>query len=320
MKYFSNLKMRFEVEGYGSEQALSRLKKEGVSLFFVRRKDKKTILFCVKNKDFQKAFTFLGGMWYNNTEQKGKKGQSEIAREKTKPPSGVTIREVKPVGLNALLKKRKQLLCFLAGLLLFLSGVFLSKNFILSVRVTGEEEQVFAASELLIQEGVKDFCFYQEEKIPALTAKLLSLEKVSYVSFSKEGYLLTVSLFPAKEERVLPQEDVYSPVSGRILSIKALSGEPQKAVGEQVKEGELLIRAKTQSASGERDALVIAEVKILKEEEKFFPAKEEALLFGECLLQKKRGSYLITASGEGFLLKSNLEETYRYGVEQGGKE
>ena len=57
---------RFTVEGLNLDRLIGTLSRRGIRLYRMRKINRKTLKFSLKNEDKQKFFAIMENMWYNN--------------------------------------------------------------------------------------------------------------------------------------------------------------------------------------------------------------------------------------------------------------
>lgn len=235
---------RFSIHAIRPEGGIVKLKREGISLYHVVKKQKNELYFSVKQKDKEKVFAILQNSCYN-------------------------VKEEYPEGWAHLFRALKQNAIFLVGCILLIFVPYLLSPFIFRIEIVGEEKYRDYVLSILEEEGLSFGERYRKNTM--VTTRLLSLKNVSYASVQKEGYLLKVELHARKGETKVESVPLVAKCDGQIESIVVLSGKANVAVGDEVKSGMELI-------SSDGASFVSGKVSILCHA---FGTKEELLLLND---------------------------------------
>jgi hypothetical protein len=209
--------LRLGIEGIYPESVILRLKREGIPLYGIKKVQKNVLELCIERKNRKKVFTILNNSCYN-------------------------IVYVKNYGLSALLTLCRKKAGALIGCALF-GVVCLSAGYpVLKIEVVGDgayyRENVLG---ILAESGIEVGKGYDRETAPEVTAKILALDGVSFCSVKKEGSVLKVEVQTSPQPTMPESGPLYSPASGEICALTVLKGEAQKAVGDRVEKGEIVV-------------------------------------------------------------------------------
>lgn len=220
LKKFDGLfKVDLLISGYNGERAVLKIKRNGIPMFSVRKTEKNLILVRIYRKDLRKVFAFFEHSCYN-------------------------IKRVQPVGGYAFFKKSVKKIPVLLGSLFFLLSAFFTRDLILEIDVIGNgafyEREVL---NILDENGIREFSFITGSDIPLLNAKILSLPDVGFASVKKQGYILKaeVVVYPSVDEKL--KEDFVSDCDGVLRELTVISGTPVVKEGDEIKKGDVLVRA-----------------------------------------------------------------------------
>ena len=150
-----------------------------------------------------------------------------------------------------------------------------------SVRTVSRVKQALA------EYGVQPFCRYDDTNVDLICSKLLSLQGVEFCSVQKKGLYVVVEMRLSPFLESSPKKgDMCSQRSGKVLSIVALRGTPQKKAGDSVKAGETLVGGYFQTQSGEKKCVeVIARASIACTYESSFQGVSEEEAFAKAYLE-----------------------------------
>ncbi len=215
----------FRVEGIMPERALLRLKREGISLYNVKKIEKNTLLFQVKKKDISKVFAIYPNLCYNNSVY-----------------SAYRVKSLGGVGIAKWLDFCKNRVGLLLGGLVFCIVTLSADRLVFGVDVVGATVYQREVLQALEENGVKPFALYPEGKEDLVTAKLLALRGVEFCSVQKIGNRVRVEVRsnPFSEE-VLQKGSMVATRSGTLCALTVLRGAPLKKVGERIEAGEPLV-------------------------------------------------------------------------------
>ncbi len=225
MSYKPLIYYTYKVCTLNTEGAIKKLNKANIEIFDLKRIDKTTIQFC--SKEYKKVLLIFNGSCYN----------------------------VSVVGYSKLISSIKRFLInpfILLGCVLFFVCSFFANRTILKINVygTGSYYQSEVVS-ILSSHGLKVFSFYDSQIVKEVQNEILVLPCVNFCSIKKNGSILNVELNTSSPEitRSKVGENLYSTHDGVVRSIITVSGMPSVKVGDEVINGQLLIR-------GEKDGLI----------------------------------------------------------------
>lgn len=225
-------KEKFFVEGVLPERAILRLKREGISVYNAKKTAKNRIVFSLKKKDCEKAFTIFPKVCYNTG-----KGEMQTATQ-----SNYTLLKIgadAPLKLWEFFKKRWGIFI---GIAVFFGVTAYFQNYALRIEIAGTDcyrREIFAALE---KGGVAVGKPYRKENIDKIRSEILALDGVGYCSVKKRGTVVTVEVrFDPFSERKLKNSPFLSLHTGMIEELTTLRGEPLKKVGQQVLAGEPIV-------------------------------------------------------------------------------
>lgn len=222
-----NNKVEFQVTAR-VEVALKKLAKAQIPVGAVKVQGAK-VRFSTNREYIQKVFAIFKHPCYNTV----------IRRKSAK------------MRLADLFKRRFGLI---VGGVVFLATCVISQSLVLKVSVTGNApyltEQVLS---IATECGVKEFTFCSKLDKPLLSSRVTALENVEFCSVTRKGWSLIIDVHahPREENKVN-----YSPLkaerAGTITKLTALCGTPEKAVGDKVSVGDVIINNYELTADGER--------------------------------------------------------------------
>ncbi len=230
-------RVRITLTSLSAERAADKLARAGVAVSAVKREGKNGLSFEVARKDCEKVFAILRGSCYN-------------------------IVEVRARGLVSVYKKCLAHIGLLAGALLFALCVTGFQSRVLRIEVVGSgayyEREVRA---VLSEKGIKPLSALPRNFTPC-TAEILSLPNVSFCEMRASGGVLTVEVWVSDERSPLAGTALLSPAAGKIEELVVLRGTPCAAAGEEVEEGQVLVRPFAVYGEEEREVVVIARVTV----------------------------------------------------------
>lgn len=219
------LKERLSIEGILPERAVLRLKREGISVYNAKKTKKNQILLSVKKKDTEKVFAIYPNVCYNSYEHSSYKITRVGADASTK--------------LLGFLKKRVGLI---VGAALCLPLCFYADGYVLSVKVEGETSYQREVLTSLEKWGIAPYKRYDEKNLDLICAEILSLDGVGFCAVKKNGTTVTVEVrnnpFASPS---LTEGGMFASRSGTLVSLSVLRGTPLKKLGDEVKEGDILV-------------------------------------------------------------------------------
>ena len=275
MRLFENfiaerMKVRYLIEGIMPERALLRLKRAKIAVYNVKKRQKNQILLSVKKKDCEKVFAIFRDPCYNSGVY-----------------SAYTAKRLGAFGGWRYLEKIKNRTGLVIGALLFCALTLFADGFVFGVRFAGTQIYAREAVMALEENGIKPFVRYQKGSEDFVCAKLLKNKGVEFCSVQKKGLYVVVEMRLSPFLESSPKKgDMCSQRSGKVLSIVALRGTPQKKAGDSVKAGETLVGGYFQTQSGEKKCVeVIARASIACTYESCFQGVSEEEAFAKAYLE-----------------------------------
>ena len=214
------LRERFEVTGDHIEYLMEWLHGKNVNIYGVKM-IKNGLILTIDYKDRKKLFAISSNMCYN-------------------------IRKIGYTGKFAPFKYVADRIGILIGAALFLAAIILTDGIVVKFSYKGDavylEKEIDAVLE---SEGVKEWSYIGGEECGKLRSAILSSsDKFSYVSVEKKGHKLIIEAYKAYES-VVPldtkKEKIVATKAGKVNRITVLSGTALVNVGDEVKEGDVLI-------------------------------------------------------------------------------
>ena len=128
--------------------------------------------------------------------------------------------------------------------------------------------------------GVREFSFCRNLDAPLLQARVMALPSVSFCSVTRAGAYLIIDVRTEEEHTAKADgRPLRADVSGEVYRLVAVCGTAEKAVGERVLAGDVLIGAYELSASGEKLnclAVGFAEIKASASVSLFYPEESDS--------------------------------------------
>ena len=213
------------VEGLMPEKAINRLQKSGISLFLVKKIEKKRILFCINKKDLEKAFAIYPNMCYNSSRG-----------------SVYSFTRVGALDAHARNVAKLKWFAVCLGICCFFLLVGSFSPFVFQIETVGANVYKREVFEFLREYGVREFSVYPNGVEDEIAAKILALDGVEFCSVQKRGNTVTVEVRTnAFSSARQAKGDFLAPCDGRVEKIVTLSGTPLKKIGDEVKAGEKLV-------------------------------------------------------------------------------
>ena len=268
---------QLKIEGISAYRAVDKLERAGIPVFFVRKRQKNAITLEVESKDYKKVFAILQSPCYN-------------------------VKKVRLRGLSKLYSQIRQSAGLIAGVFLFLAVVLFFESRVLKIEVVGSGAYYEAeVKQILSENGVEQFSA-SPQNTALCTSQILSLPRVSYCSLKKSGGILTVEVEVSDENAAISGDNLLSPCAGVIAELIVIRGTAERAVGDEVQKGDVVVRNRALYGEEERPVLVIARVKIKFPVSELFTGSEaearaQALLKYEDIeiqsVEAAEGGYLI---------------------------
>ena len=235
------MKVRFLIEGIMPERALLRLKRAGIAVYHVKKRQKNQILLSVKKKDCEKVFAIFRDSCYNSSVY-----------------SAYTAKRLGVFGGWRYFESLKKRTGFIVGGLLFCALTLFADGLIFGVRFSGTDIYAREAVMALEENGIKPFARYKQGSEDLVCAKLLKNKGVEFCSVQKRGLYVVVDVRLSPFLEHAPQKgDMIAKRSGKLLSIVALRGTPQKKAGDSVRVGETLVSGYFETQSGEKKSVEV---------------------------------------------------------------
>ncbi len=216
---------RFLVEGIMPERALLRLQRAGICVFDAKKIEKNQILFSVSRKDSEKVFAIYPNICYNISAY-----------------SPFKVTKIGAVGLAKYVEKAKMRTGLWLGGLLFLAILLFADGFVFGVEFIGNPVYQREIHIALEEGGITPFARYQTGDEDMICSKILALDGVEYCSVQKDGLWVRVELrCDFFTSRVVDKESMLAKHTGVLQSLTVLKGTARKKIGEEIKQGDLLV-------------------------------------------------------------------------------
>ena len=215
------VKSRYLVQGLNLDFFINTLKKQGISLFDVKKFGNKRLYLSVNFNERRKFFAIAKKMCYNVTKV-GEKGRGK-----------------------AILSAYRSFGVVLGCAIIAIISIF-ANRYIFSITYTGSGSvHARLANEYLSSCGVKPFTDVKDKDFSTIEDGLLShLSGVSFVSVKKSGNRLIVDMALSSEKTERLKGDVFSftaPTDCVVEQLKVYRGTAMVNVGDSVKSGDLLV-------------------------------------------------------------------------------
>lgn len=266
------------------ETALKKLSRENIAVYRLKKRGSK-LTFGVSEEYIQKVFAIFSHPCYN-------------------------VSVVKHSFKTRLIFFFKRRFALIIGGVLFVAAAVLSGNSVLKIKVTGNGSYLSPQIVALANEcGAREFSVCKNFDAPLLQAKVMALPDVNFCSVRRDGAYLIIDVRTGEEH--VGRAD-YKPLkadtAGEIRRIVAVCGTAERAEGERVAAGDVLIGAYELSESGERtDCLAVGFAEICaamsislyfdsESEENAQTALKAPALYSESVLER---SYSVSPFNEG---------------------
>ncbi len=207
---------RILVEGLNSFYAVDKLAKGGVTVLSAQKTQKNGVFIDLSPAEEKKAFAILRASCYN-------------------------VKKVRYMGGSRLARVLLSRIGLLVGGALFLFSVLFAQTRVLSIQVVGSGACYEAEIMQILEEaGVYTLSAYPQNTAP-ISAKILSLPRVSYCELLREGGRLTVEVQVSDESAQLLNTPLYASISGIVEELTVLRGTPLVLVGDAVSAGDILV-------------------------------------------------------------------------------
>lgn len=281
------------------EGALKKLAKANIAVYKLKKRASR-VQFGVRQEYTQKVFAIFSHSCYNTVIVK----KSGVQR------------------LKIFLKKRFALI---VGGALFVAAAVTSGNAVLKIKVVGSGEYLSPQIISIARScGAREWSFCRNMDAPLMQARIMALPDVSFCSVRRDGaYLLIDVRTEAEHTAHADDKPLRAPVSGEIYRIVAICGTSEKATGDRVEAGDVLIGAYELSADGGQTpclAVGFAEIKAGATLSLVFPEENEentqaalkaAALYSDEVLEK---SYTVSPCEGGVTYKVSFTYLKRVAI------
>ncbi len=275
-------KCGIEIESLSAHRVLDKLAQAGVRVLSAERAQKNVVTVWINGKDEKKVFAILRGSCYN-------------------------VKKVRYRGLERLKRECLKAVGLVAGAFVFLCGVLFTESRVLKIRVVGSGAYYAReVNEILCANGTGFFSAKPAED-SGLTAKILSLPRVSFCSLALEGGVLTVTVEVSDESGLHEGTPLLAPAGGTVEELVIVRGTAKVAVGDTVAAGDVLVENSAPvGESGFRPVIVIARAAV-----RCTVAKEYALGETEAIFQARLDfgeieNIKTTQTAEGWLVEGSV--------------
>jgi len=211
----------YRIEGFNLDRLINGLKKEGITLYNLKKPNINRVYVTIKVKDCKKLFAITKDMCYN------------IKKIKVSGGGYPLLRLLKTPGL-------------ILGAVIFIFTAVFSNDLILNTSFEGSgaiySQQV---QEYLEDMGVKNFTRFSSVNLKSLGEGILaSTDRLSFATCDKVGNTLRVNLVLSDkpvQSLTGDYESLVSPCDGEVLEIKAYRGTALFGVGDMVKTGDVVV-------------------------------------------------------------------------------
>lgn len=223
------------------EAALKKLAKADIAVYRLKKRGSR-LSFGVNSQYVEKVFAIFSHSCYNT----------------------VVKRKSPQMRLKSFLSVR---FCLIIGAVLFTAAAITSGNVVMRIKVVGsgsylKERVIAVAGEC----GAREWSFCRKLDAPLLQAKVMALPSVSFCSVQREGAYLVIDVRTEEEHTSkLDYKPLKSDVSGEVYRIVAICGTAERAQGDKVSAGDVLIGAYELTESGESNgclAVGFAEISV----------------------------------------------------------
>ncbi len=215
------------------ETALKKLTKANIAVFKLK-KHGSTLTFGVLQEYSEKVFAIFSHPCYNIT----------VKRHSAKTRA------------LTFLKRRFGLVI---GAAVFVCAAAVSGNVVMRIKVTGNgsylsERIISIANEC----GAREWSLCKKLDAPLLQAKILALPDVNFCSVQREGAYLIIDVRTEEEHTAkVNYQPLKADVSGEVYRIVAICGTAERAQGDKVNAGDILIGAYELTEEGESNPCLV---------------------------------------------------------------
>ncbi len=271
-KRVSGVRSTFLVQGLNLDRLIEHVKKQGITLYDVKKISQKSMHVTVNLKQGQKFFAIAKDLCYN-------------------------IKKVKDGGRNYPLYFLFKEFGLIIGAVIFTFIAIYFNGFIFSFEYSGSGSVLKReVQDFLEQRGIKKYTRFSDIDLAKIEDEILAgNDRLSFVGLERKGNVLKVELALSKEDKDKLSGNVcalYSDVDGVVENIKVYRGTPKVSVGEQVFSGQLLVDGKMIIKEQEVSVGVICTVTLLSNEKCEYYSlhegeEEKAVIFAEQTLKDK---------------------------------
>lgn len=280
-----------EVTGLNLDALINRLKREGLTLYDIKKTSNKRLIIKVKLREYKKFFAIADKMCYN-------------------------VKKIRYAGWGYPLYFLFSSFGLVVGALVFLVGAVLANDFIFSLDFVGSGSVNERETRRILKNyGVIEYARFSSLDLKVIEDKVLSdSDMLSFVSLVKSGNRLIVNSALTTEKVEVSsgkQENLYSTLSGEVEDIKVYRGEAVVSRGDFVKKGDLLVKGEVNIKENQVKTGVLATVTLLTEQQYFYRSPSE---FDEAAAE----AFALAESGEecvsSFVEKTQDEKGFLYTV------
>lgn len=209
------------------EAALKKLAKADIAVYRLKKRASR-LSFGVNSQYIEKVFAIFAHPCYNT----------------------VIRRKSPQMRLKSFLSTR---FCLIIGAVLFTVAAISSGNMVMRIKVVGsgsylKERIVAVANEC----GAREWSFCRGLDAPMLQSRVMALPSVSFCSVQREGAYLIIDVRTEEEHSAkLDYKPLQTDVGGEVYRIVAICGTAERAAGDKVSAGDVLIGAYELNADGE---------------------------------------------------------------------
>ncbi|MDE6075482.1 MAG: sporulation protein YqfD [Clostridia bacterium] len=209
------------------ETALKKLTKANIAVFKLK-KHGSTLTFGVLQEYSEKVFAIFSHPCYNIT----------VKRHSAKTRA------------LTFLKRRFGLVM---GAAVFVCAAVVSGNVVMRIKVTGNGSYLSESIISIANEcGAREWSLCRKLDAPLLQAKILALPDVNFCSVQREGAYLIIDVRTEEEHTAkVNYQPLKADVSGEVYRIVAICGTAERAQGDKVNAGDILIGAYELTEEGE---------------------------------------------------------------------
>lgn len=253
--------IRYRIVGFNQNYLLNLLKRKGISLYKIVKKEKNITELSIEFNEKQKFFAITENLCYN-------------------------ITRIGEYGFLYPLISLSKKIGVAIGLVVFAVIVVLADKIVFEIDYTGTGALYKNQAEALLADcGIKKYSVITTSSLRTAENKILSSsDKFSFVSLKKSGGRLKVNLTAAKfSGQVLDtsKKQVVSSADGVVESVKVYRGTAVVGVGDTVKIGDVLIDGYNIIKDARVETFALGTVTVITEKTFVFsgePNQEESML------------------------------------------